>query len=403
MTKPTFVFLFILIAGLYSSVYSQGVWTQKADLGGAIRTRAIGFSFSDAGYIGLGYDGVSGPHNDLWRYNPVTNTWTQKVSAFGMELISNAVAFSIGNKGYMGTSKGTSDKEFWEYDTTANVWTQKADFGGIGRLAAIGFSIGNKGYIGMGNDVNGNVKDFWEYDPGLNSWAQKSNFGGTARSETVGFSIGNKGYIGTGQDNTSYTKDFWEYDLSLDTWTQKADFGGTERYGATGFSIGSKGYIGTGRDLWSTTYLNDFWEYDPSNNSWTQKADFDGSGRIDAVGFSIGTKGYIGTGFTTQVGATKDFWEYDPNAVDVYETKKKDMVSVFPNPFHDCTSIEFDTQNSFPFNVTLMNISGMEVQKRVVYSNSFRLLRESLPAGVYFLKISDINEVLLFSKKIVIN
>ena len=41
-------------------------------------------------------------------------------------------------------------KDFWEYDPATNAWTQKADFGGTARLDAVGFSIGSKGYIGTG-------------------------------------------------------------------------------------------------------------------------------------------------------------------------------------------------------------------------------------------------------------
>src|SRR5258706_114127 len=99
-----------------------------------------------------------------------------------------------------------------------NTWTQKADFGGTARYDAVGFSIGSKGYIGTGEDgIYPYWKnDFWEYDPSTNTWIQKADFGGTARSNAVGFSIGSKGYIGTGSDgNYPYEKnDFWEYDPS---------------------------------------------------------------------------------------------------------------------------------------------------------------------------------------------
>ena len=88
-------------------------------------------------------------------------------------------------------------QDFWEYDPVTNAWTQKADFGGGPREQAVGFSIGGKGYIGTG--YNGPYRqDFWEYDPATNTWTQKADFGGTARYGAVGFSIGSKGYIGTG-------------------------------------------------------------------------------------------------------------------------------------------------------------------------------------------------------------
>src|ERR1051326_3232328 len=116
-------------------------------------------------------------------------------------------------------------------------WLQRANFGGTGRTNAVGFSIGNKGYIGTGY-TGTYQKDFWQYDPVADTWTQKANFGGAARIAAVGFAIGGKGYIGTGRDlNNTYTNDFWEYDTTTNVWTQKANFGGNGRYYAAGFSI----------------------------------------------------------------------------------------------------------------------------------------------------------------------
>jgi len=223
--------------------------------------------------------------------NPYTNSWQKKAdimdaSGYGR---TAAVGFSIGNKGYIGTgaayytgydwggnsySYTVSSNNFWEYDPVTDAWAQKANFGGSARQNAVGFSIGSKGYIGTGLDPS-LKNDFWEYDPTTNVWTQKANFGGSARYAAVGFSIGSKGYIGTGRDG-AYKNDFWEYDPATNTWTQRANFGGTARAEAVGFSIGSKGYIGTGYD---GAHKNDFWEYDPATNMWTQRANFGGTAR----------------------------------------------------------------------------------------------------------------------------
>jgi len=399
------LFLLLLISHCNFS-FTQGVWTQKADLPGAIRTSAIGFSFSNCGYLGFGTNQISGPHNDLWRYDPASNTWAQKAAFGGLASIANTVAFSIANKGYIGTTIGSNYKDFWEYDTTANTWTQKADFGGAGRWGASGFAIGNKGYIGTGYEsINGYFKDFWEYDPTLNTWTKKADFGGSARSDAVGFSIGNRGYIGTGWAGTGMAYgDWWEYDSTVDSWTKKADFagGGTARLMAVGFSIGSKGYVGTGGDSVTVGYLKDFWEYDPTSNSWGQKTDFGGLGRVNAVGFSIGSKGYIGTGFAAQVMERKDFWEYDPQTIGIKEEEEKNQISVFPNPFHELVNISINSKIDFPFDAVLIDISGKEVQKKSgIYSSNFQLMRESLPVGIYILKISDHSQEGVFTKRII--
>ena len=283
-------------------------WVQKADFGAGNRYDAVGFSIGNKGYIGTGINFTK----DFWEYNSTTNIWTQKAN-FGGIARQYAVGFSIGTKGYIGTgSNGYLQRDFWEYNPTTNLWIQKANFGGANRLGAVGFSIGSKGYIGTGL-VNGDyAKDFWEYTPGPGlmggTWLQKADFGGTSRVVATGFSIGNKGYIGTGSNGATRLKDFWEYNPTTNAWTQKADFGGTARQCAVGFSIGDKGYIGTG---YNETYFKDFWEYNPTTNSWIKKADFGGHARDGAVGFSIGNKGYIGTGINYST-TYKDFWEYNP-------------------------------------------------------------------------------------------
>src|SRR5947207_3023464 len=89
-----------------------------------------------------------------------------------------------------------------------DTWTRKADFGGAERMEAVGFSIGGKGYIGTGYCGGCGFRDFWEYDPASNAWTQKADFPGTAELLAVGFSINSKGYIGTGFYGVNL-KEFW--------------------------------------------------------------------------------------------------------------------------------------------------------------------------------------------------
>ena len=266
------------------------------------------------------------------------DSWVQKKD-YGItsDSVFGAFAFSIGDKGYMGT--GYSKKRlssFWEYDPNTDTWSQKANFSGTARVFASGFSIGNKGYVGCGDDNNtANLhgsKDFWQYDPAINQWNRKSDFGGVPRRGAVGFSIGAKGYIGAGridepkQGAPAYDfkfKDFWEYDPVADKWTQKEDIGGTLGKVvafAAGFTIGNKGYVGTGHDL--TAFIKDFWEFDPTyvdpitnqnTGKWYRKADFPSTARYGAVGMGIGEYGYIGTGMIPG-GLANDLWEYDPKS-----------------------------------------------------------------------------------------
>lgn len=300
------------------TAYLQVAWTQKTNLGGVGRQNAVAFSIGNRGYIGTGYSSAPPYYlNDFWQYNPETDSWTQKASLGGVGR-SGAVGFSIGGKGYIGTGyQNLSLSDFWEYDTTSNAWNRKADFPGGGRWSAVGFSIAGKGYIGTGIDSTlARTKDFWEYDTSSNTWTRKQDFGGTARNGATSFSIGTKGYIGTGIEVPGGFRrnDFWEYNPSTNAWINRASLPAPGRLGAVGFSIASRGYIGAGyvgsptEPVWK-----DFWEYDQSSNTWTEKALFPGQERWRATAFAVGQLAYFGTGFEYS-GFThlRDIWEFDP-------------------------------------------------------------------------------------------
>ncbi|HEY4799723.1 MAG TPA: hypothetical protein VII99_11650, partial [Bacteroidia bacterium] len=55
-------------------------------------------------------------------------------------------------------------KDLWEYDPTLNTWSAKANFPGTGRFGAIAFGIGNFGYVGTGSDGLNSYNDLWQYN-----------------------------------------------------------------------------------------------------------------------------------------------------------------------------------------------------------------------------------------------
>lgn len=243
-------------------------WTQIADFIGPARKYAVGFSIGSNGYVGTGNSGWSQYHNDFYMYDSVANAWSQKASFPGL-VRAAAVGFSIGSKGYIGLGHNgylnSVYNDFWEFDPglpgTPGAWSQKQSFSGPSRANAVGFSVGNKGYVGTGYISPGTyLNDFWEFDPnnGPNgTWSQKADFDGVPRLSATGFSIGSNGYIGTGRDSSgTLLSDFWEYDPITNSWNEKADFVGAPRGYAVGFSIGNNGYLGTG-----LTEQSDFWQY----------------------------------------------------------------------------------------------------------------------------------------------
>jgi hypothetical protein len=305
------------------TMLSGGTWTQKVNFGGVARKEAVGFAIGANGYIGTGVNASGACLADFWEYDSAGNTWTQMADfAAASDAVpglvrSNAVAFAVSNKGYVGTGTDgtTMYKDFWEFDPIANTWTQKTDFGGTtgtARKDAVGFNIGTTGYVGTGIDASGYVSDFWAYVPATDTWTVKAAFLGGARGSAVGLGVGNNGYIGTGFNGSTYYRDFWEYNPTTNAWLQKANFGGDARRDAVGlYSFCGTAYVGLG--MVPCGYFNDFWEYDPVADTWLRRANFGGGLRASAVGFSIGSEShFVGTGEDGNLTLYKDFWTYTP-------------------------------------------------------------------------------------------
>lgn len=55
--------------------------------------------------------------------------------------------------------------DLWEYDPVSDSWTQKASYAGSGREDPVGFSDGTSGYIGTGTNIFSEFGDFYQYTP----------------------------------------------------------------------------------------------------------------------------------------------------------------------------------------------------------------------------------------------
>lgn len=315
-----------------------GNWVQVTYFSGLDRAMATAGAMGNYGYVFGGYNYSSNERlNDLWTYNPETNTWYQCASLPGAAR-SGAASFSINNIIYVGCgydgTNGVRLKDFYAYDPESNAWTAIADFGKgvdddmLGREGMIAFSINNIGYVGTGADATGNeYADLYAYDPETNEWTQKADLPISARKNAVAFVIDGIAYVCTGTLDGEFVDDFSKYDPTTDSWTKLrriSNFSGNTyddyykiiRNNAVAFASGGKGYVATGGQ---NTSGADVWEYDPSEDLWTQKSDLEGTARYGAVAFTVDDKGYVLTGFKGSSMSLDDVWRFEPD--DGYSTE----------------------------------------------------------------------------------
>ena len=388
------------------TIKGQGFWTQVADFGGGYRSGTACFSIDNKGYV---YGGSNGSQffNDLWEYDPLTNSWTKKAD-LPAGTRRNAVAFSIGRKGYVGMGYGggfTFYSDFWEWDQATDTWSRIADYpgeGGLGLSACVAFSIDPKGYVGTGGGWAVSPfrvsNEFWEYDSATNQWTQKPNLPDSARWFAVGFAIGARGYIGTGEDiNGDYHNDFWEYDPQNSTWTRRADFPGSERRAGVGLSIDASGYIATGTKGSSTPRYKDLWEWHQPTDTWMKRPDYPGANSEGiAVGsaFSVGGYGYVGTGVNPDSDPQKDFWRFSPDSVSGFaEGEQAETISVWPNPTGSQVWIALHEENKTV--LTISDIGGKACHRQDI-QHLTQVDMSHLAPGVYFFEIRSEDSIQRF-------
>ncbi|MGC4022845.1 MAG: kelch repeat-containing protein [Cyclobacteriaceae bacterium] len=341
-----------------STTTLPGSWDKIGDFEGIPRSGSSTFIIDGNAYVGGGfnYEAVgqvatpTGRLNDFWKYDPVDDTWTQ-VASFPGTARSNAIAFSLNGKGYVGTGfDGTNPlSDFYEYDPTIGSkgkWRRIADFGYStdqqdtsisARYGCVAFTVKNRAFVGGGHYLS-DLKDLWEYDQVNNVWIQRPSIGGSKRQNGFVMNINDVAYVGGGTDNSQYVKDFYKFEIDkLDSngspWTALNGLTGKDANGnaitqprprelASTFAIGNFGYLVCGS---TNGPLSDTWQYDPTKDSWIQYFSFSsnspiaGSARSSASGFaltsSIGTFGYCVTGGS---GNTKfdDCWRFNPTGVE---------------------------------------------------------------------------------------
>jgi N-acetylneuraminic acid mutarotase len=279
-------------------------WLQKASFPGAGRELAAAFSIDNKGYLGSGSTYDTGYHalNDFWEYDAATDRWARKADIPGEGRIF-ASGFSLHGKGYIVGGKrlfGSSFNESFQYDPVTDTWARKSDYPGLS--SRVSMLINNKVYVGR--------SDFYVYEPISDTWNRKADYPGS-RAADNGFAIGNKGYLISTVVNWSDPKESWQYDPEVNSWSRQPDFPGKQKQWAISFSLGGKGFIigGTGESVLGS---KEIWEYDPVISNWTFKGNVQYMNRTRAIAFSIGSKGYVGLGKDGGTDLKKDVWEYDP-------------------------------------------------------------------------------------------
>lgn len=251
--------------GFKTAMELTGIYTALAS-GATIRSGHSAVTIAGNMYIFGGSNSSGNDLGDLWKYNPVTKTWSQLASGASPRREHSAVAINGMMYVFGGYHGGTTMNDLWKYDPSTNVWTKLAS-GATIRFGHSAVVIDGKMYIFGGVFIN-SLYDLWRYDPSTNAWSQLAS-ASSVRNRHNAVAIAGVMYVFGGNNDSTDLSDLWKYDPAKNAWSKLASSASARRrFGAV--VLDGKMYVFGGYR--NGVKLNDFLKYDPSIDTWSELA-----------------------------------------------------------------------------------------------------------------------------------
>jgi N-acetylneuraminic acid mutarotase len=194
-------------------------WTQKA----SVPSPGVGSSFGAAAQVGGAlyvFGGVVGPPGPItitstaWKYSIASNTWT-RIADLPTTNFGAAVA-AIGGKIYIASGSGFL-QQTWQYDPATNTYTRKADAPVVAQ-ARMHATVINGEMHAFAGGFEGSAH--LVYNPVTNSWRSAAPMPFTATDPAVGV-VGGKVLVVGGRPIAHAQV----YDQATDSWSQTSPIG----------------------------------------------------------------------------------------------------------------------------------------------------------------------------------
>ena len=270
------------------------------------RATACACSLNGKGYVFAGREGGR-YKNDLWQYDPVTDSWTD-LGASPMKPRVNATIAAANGKLYAGLGyagygvyrDSTYLQDWWEYTPETGEWRRLADYPNQNTVGPYSTTVGDVIYslYGMGW---GFTQDVCLYHTTDNTWSQLPINAERARyaAGCCGAMLDGVYYFGTGYRTYNETQ-WFSADLATDKWHRCASIPGKGR--EVSACAASKNYVYLfggryfGGDMSGGEIFDTYMRYLPSKDQWEWCGKMPCGRAENQIAFSINGKVYFGLG-----------------------------------------------------------------------------------------------------------
>ena len=271
------------------------------------RASACACALDGKGYVFSGRDATGTYLNDLWEYDPKTDSWL-KVGNAPMNGRVNATMAADGGTLYMGLGysalRAYNDtayqRDWWAYTPASGVWKKLADFPNGNTVAASSFAMNGQIYVLYGFGY-GFTRDIYVYDIATDGWSQQEDkrVRASACAGACGAMKDGIVYFGTGYDTHNLTE-WWAADLTHNEWIERQSVPGKGRQ----FSACTAGkeyiYLFGGRhfagELTGGEVFESYLRYAPAKDAWEWCGAMPCGRAENMIALTIDGKVYFGLG-----------------------------------------------------------------------------------------------------------
>ena len=271
------------------------------------RASACACSMNGKGYVFGGRDEKGTYLNDLWEYDPTTDSWTSMGSVPGKGRVN---AIIIAYKGCLyaglGFAKGgayeeeTHLRDWWRWNETSHQWDSLAPYPDNTTICPIPYVTDGRIYAIYGAADCFTRHMTW-YEVATNTWQREedSHYRALSAFKGVGAQVQDRYYYGLGYNSTNLCQ-WWRVDLEKDNWTKCKSLPSKGRTCSAGCANDTYMYVFGGRyfagEMTGGEVFADMWRYDPADDEWSRGGAMPCGKAENQIAFAIGNKVYFGLG-----------------------------------------------------------------------------------------------------------